>query len=121
MYENESYESRAQSESDWLREERDRDAFLERQEARARRELAEGLIELSEFTGQLPRPVVSNVAAPISDALENWLKAMSANAWGYAPLFPRSEVVAADPLGYQTARKAVTPAQRPILSEGEAA
>jgi len=90
MYENESWN---QLPEDWTREERSLDAHLERQEAKARRELAEGLTELREFTGH------AHVAAPVASALNGWLAAMSAKGdWGYAPLTPGSEVVAADPL-----------------------
>lgn len=91
MYENESYESHTPSESDWTRAERDLDAHLERQEARARRELAEGLLECREATGAR----ATQMSGPVSDALNGWLKAMSANAWGYGAFTPAKPVASA--------------------------
>lgn len=78
MYENETW-MRTTSDDAATRAELALDAHLERQEAKARR-------DLHEATGRAPALAVANVAAPVSDALNGWLKAMNANAWGYGAI-----------------------------------
>jgi hypothetical protein len=89
------------SEETFRRNEEAFDRELQRREARDRRDLAEGQTELREFRGS------ARIAAPVNAALYDWLQAMNASAWAYAPLEQRcSEIVAADPLGTQKRRPA---------------
>ena len=83
------------SEDDFRRDDEARERQDEARAARDRQDLAEIQTELREFRG-----------CPVNAALDRWLKAMEANAWGYAPLVQRSEIVAADPLGTQRRRAA---------------
>lgn len=105
MYENESYESHAQSESDWTRDELELDAHLERQEARARRDQAEGLLELQAFN---PR-----IAAPVAMALDGWLKLT-------APFVPSSDY-GSQPAYTAWAAAQPKPVQSVLADESEAA
>lgn len=79
MYENESWNQKP--ERDWTRAEIELDRHLERQEARARRELAEGLQEVRAFNGRAPRLgqtiTVRMSDTWLADTLNGWLTAVA--------------------------------------------
>ena len=115
MYESNEY--KPNEDAQWTRAERDLDAHLERQEAKARRELAEGLLELREFTGH-------RIATPVASALNGWLASQRVTS-DYGPQAAYTAWESAHPRPFATLAECNDamrkPAQSAILNESEAA